>query len=151
MGSHSLPPHLVDGCVVLLQDVKASLSPELIRMLGRTSCWLQQISRLDKKRRRVNQVCSQVTALDVTVAAHSSVVLSDEAVAPFSSSSSSVRVLARTPDWLLQGGNVNLPSIHPVRPGLGTQSMSDSDALGFVADQLLNKAWETTRLTPEAE
>ena len=38
-----------------------------------------------------------------------------------------------------------------MRAGLGLSSMSDFDALGILANQLLHKAWETTRLTPEAK
>ena len=67
--------------------------------------------------------------------ASSSLVSVDEPVHSSSSSSSSVRLLSQTPYWLLGGVDVDFGSIHPLRPGLVLPSMSDSAALGNVANR----------------
>ncbi len=70
--------------------------------------------------------------------ASSSLVSVDEPVHSSSSSSSSVRLLSQTPYWLLGGVDVDFGSIHPLRPGLVLPSMSDSAALGNVANRSMH-------------
>ena len=149
-GSVSLPMDFEDGCVVSLGDVRGSFSPELTCKVDSTMCQFRDMIGSGKKRRRLNNLCGQMGALARGGPASSVLVPVDEAVPSSSPSSSSVRRFSPTPDWLYQGVYGDLASLHSVRPGLGLPSMSDSGALGILANQLLRKAWETTWLSDGA-
>ena len=145
-----MPTVLVDGCEVRLQDFKMSLSSQLIAMVVSTLHQLHNNITQSKKRRRVSNVRSQVTALLRGVEASLGPVSVDALVNSSSSSSASIQSLPQTSSWLLGGVGVDLKSIFALRPGLSLPSQNDFAALGHVVDQLLFKAWETTRLSSEA-
>ncbi len=102
------------------------------------------------KRRRVSSVCSPVSALFRGTVSSSSLVSVDEFVHSSSSSSACFPSLPQTPYWFLSGADVDFQSIFALRPGLGLPSQSDFAAIAIVLESLLFKAWETTRLSPDA-
>ena len=61
-GSLFLPIHLVDGCVVLLKDVRAIFSLELIRKVESTLHQFHSLVRPGSNRRRVQQARNQMSA-----------------------------------------------------------------------------------------
>ena len=51
---------------------------------------------------------------------------------------------------MMSGAAVDFQSVFPLRPGLGSPSQGDFVAIASVLESLLSKAWETTRLSPDA-
>ena len=104
-GSLFLPIHLVDGCVVLLKDVRAIFSLELIRKVESTLHQFHSLVRPGSKRRRVQQARNQMSAWGGGFAQYSGIAPVDEAVPTSSSSSSSDRLLLSPPDWLIHSSS----------------------------------------------
>ncbi len=134
-----LPLQFQHGCEVSLDDLSGSSSPELASHVHTAMSEFRDMTPAgSKRRRRLNTVVSLTGALARGRPASSVVVFADEDDLLSSPSSSSARRLLPTPDWLHSGINLDFACYLRLRSGLGLPTMSDFDALGILAKQLLS-------------